>query len=250
MDEERLDEIKREIALKKEEQSHTYLPTNTEPQQEKDTVAGFKNQTLKQIQDDFKTGKLNADDGMKQIVNVLTIVDATSDPKLRNDLKKDASKSLKSYMRSITYKDEENKIEHRHKRNEAFYKAFRPVLEFDLSHLIGKKKKRIVERDKVTGKKIVKYEDITEEPKKTYSDRSYGLVLMFVMIGLFIVPYCVANIVLAVGRAINAMFECFAQFGRTAFYLCTSIAGMAIVGVVIYVILLIVQSAFGVQIFK
>lgn len=243
MDEERLEELKQEIALKKEMQNN--LPTA-----EDKTVSNFKTQTLLQIQKDFSTGKVNADDGMKQIVNVMTIVEATADPKLRKDLQKDAAKSLKSYMKAITYKDEENKIEHKQKRNEAFYKAFRPVLEFDLSHLIGKKRKRIVERDRGTGQKTVRYEDVAEEPKKTYSERSYGLALMFTMIVLFIVPYCAANIVLAVGRAVNAMFECFAQFGRTAFWFCTSIAGMAIIGLVIYVVLLIIQNAFGVQIFK
>lgn len=246
MDDERLEELKQEIATLKDLQANSTVGTPVEDK----TVSNFKNQTLMQIQKDFVSGNINADDGMKQIVNVLTIVEATADPKLRKELQKDASKSLKSYMRGITYKDEETKIEHKQKRNEAFYKAFRPILEFDLSHLIGKKKKRIVERDKMTGKKEVRYEDIAEEPKKTYSDRSYGLALMFTMITLFIVPYCVANIVLAVGRAINAMFECFAQFGRTAFYLCTTIAGMAIVGLVVYVVLLIIQNVFGVHIFN
>ena len=246
MDDERLEELKQEIATLKDLQTNS---TTGIPVEDK-SVSNFKNQTLMQIQQDFKTGKVNADDGMKQIVNVLTIVEATADPKLRKELQKDASKSLKSYMRGITYKDEEIKIEHKQKRNEAFYKAFRPILEFDLSHLIGKKKKRIVEKDRVTGQKTVKYEDVVEDPKKTYSERSYGLALMFTMIVLFIAPYCVANIVLAVGRAINAMFECFAQFGRTAFWLCTSIAGMAIVGLVIYVVLLLIQNAFGVHIFN
>lgn len=246
MEEERLEELKNEIATIKELQADS--PTSTTGEDK--SVSNFKNQTLMQIQKDFVSGKVNADDGMKQIVNVLTIVEATADPKLRKELQKDASKSLKSYMKGITYKDEETKIEHKQKRNEAFYKAFRPILEFDLSHLIGKKRRRIVEKDRATGAKTVRYEDIAEEPRKTYSDRSYGMALMLTMILLFAVPYCVANIVLAVGRAINAMFECFAQFGRTAFYLCTSIAGMAIVGLVIYVVLLIIQNAFGVQIFK
>ena len=233
----KLDELEKAIAVKKQSE---VTPEST--------ISNFQNQTLMQIQDDFKTGKVSADDGMKQIVNVLTIIEATADPELRKELRKEASNQMKSYMKGISYKDEENKIAYRQKRNEAFYKAFRPILEFDLSHLIGKKKKKVVTKDNVTGKKIVSYEAIPDEPVKTYADRSYGLMLMFVMILLFIVPYCVANIVLAIGRMINAMFECFAQFGNTAFWLCTSIAGIAIIMLIIYVIILVIQAAFGVQI--
>ena len=216
---------------------------------EKYTMSTFKDETLNRIQKDFVEGKVDADEGVKQLVNVLTIVNATEDEKLRNSLQKEASKSLKDYMRGLKYKDQEKKISHRQKRNEAFYKAFRPILEFDLSHLIGKKRKRIVEKDPQTRKKTVRYEDIPEEPKKTYDDRSYGLCLMITMLILFFVPYCVANVLLALGRLINAMFECFNQFGRTAFWFCTSIAGIAIVGLVLYVILLIIEAAFGVSIF-
>lgn len=216
---------------------------------ENTAITTFRDETLNKIQNDFLAGKVDADEGSKQLVNVLSIINATKDEKLRNSLQKEASKSLKSYMKGIKYKDEEKKIAHRQKRNEAFYKAFRTILEFDLSHLIGKKRKRIVERDPQTRKKTIRYEDIPEEPKKTYEDRSYGLCLMMTMLVLFFIPYCVANILLALGRLINAMFECFNQFGRTAFWFCTSIAGMAIIGLVTYVILLIIEAAFGVKIF-
>ena len=118
-----------------------------------------------------------------------------------------------------------------------------------MSHLIGKKRKRIVEKDPQTRKKTVRYEDVPEEAKKTYEDRSYGLILMMTMLVLFFVPYCLANILLAVGRLINSLFECFNQFGRTAFWFCTSIAGITIVGLVVYVLLLIIEAAFGIKIF-
>lgn len=257
MEEKNLDDIERELSklenqneiMKVEETPKQTLPITQNGEVDKATVSNFKNQTLMQIQQDFAQGKVDADEGIKQVVNVLTIVEATADDKLRKSLQKDASKSMKSYMKGIAYKDEERKLDHRQKRNEAFYKAFRPILEFDLSHLIGKKRKRIVEKDPQTRKKTVRYEDVPDEPKKTYADRSYGLVLMMIMISLFIIPYCIANVVLALGRLINAMFECFNQFGRTAFWFCTSIAGMAIIGLVVYVLLLIVEAAFGIKIF-
>ena len=75
------------------------------------------------------------------IQNAVAIVKAVEDPKLNDQLIKNAADSLKSYTKANTYKDNQKKIERRTKRNEAFYKAFRPILEFDLSHLIGKKKK-------------------------------------------------------------------------------------------------------------
>lgn len=221
------------------------LPDKTDAQ----SLVEFKNSTLNAIVGKFNSGEIDVDEGLKQFVNAVAIVEAVQDDKLKNELTKNAAKSLKSYTKSITYKDEEKKLNRKTSRNEAFYKAFRPILEFDLSHLIGKKRKRIVERDPQTGKKIVKYEDVADETPKTYADRSYGLCLMMVMIALFIAPYCVCNIMLAVFNGINALFECFNKFGRTAFYLCTSIAGIAIIGLIIYVLLLVIQAAFGVQIF-
>lgn len=225
------------------------LPSKTPTKNEKYAMSTFKNKTLDKIQEDFLSGKVDADEGTKQLVNVMSIINATEDDKLRKSLQKKAARSMEAYMEGIKYKDESLKIEHRQRRNEVFYKAFRPILEFDLSHLIGKKRKRIVERDPQTRKKTVRYEDIPEEAKKTYEDRSYGLTLMLIMIALFCIPYCVANILLAVGRLINSLFECFNQFGRTAFWLCTSIAGITIVGLFLYVLLLILQAAFGVKIF-
>lgn len=251
MEDEELDMLEKQI----EEQKDLYneidkLPITEQGKVDTKAMTTFKTATLKDIQSKFANGQIDADEGMKQIVNVAAIVEATNEPRLKKTLIKNASKSLKSYTLGITYKDDQIKLEHRQQRNEAFYKAFRPILEFDLSHLIGKKRKRTVVKDPATGRKTVTYTDIEDEKPKSYQDRSYGLALMMVMIALFIIPYCIANIVLAVGRMINAMFECFAQFGRTAFYLCTSIAGISIIGIVLYVILLIIQSLFGIQIFR
>ena len=114
---------------------------------------------------------------------------------------------------------------------------------------MGKNERELLKKTLKQKKKTIRYEEIPEEPKKTYEDRSYGLCLMMIMLILFFVPYCVANVLLALGRLVNALFECFNQFGRTAFWFCTSIAGIAIVGLVLYVILLIIEAAFGVHIF-
>lgn len=225
---------------------HANLPAQLT---ESESIEMFKNSALANITDKVTNHEIDIDDGLKQFVNAVAIINAVKDPEVNKTLTKNAAKSLKSHSIAGNYKDETNKLEKRTARNEAFYKAFRPILEFDLSHLIGKKRKKIVTKDPATGKKTTTYEDVVEEPKKSYSDRSYGLCLMMIMITLFIVPYCVANVILAVFNAINALFECFTKFGRTAFYLCTSIAGIAIIGIIIYVILLIIQAAFGVKIF-
>lgn len=243
------EEMKKEIEAEKKLEIENNQDNKPIVIDDSKSILSFKNRTIMQIQQDFSTGKIDADEGMKQMVNAIAIVEATSDPKVKKDLIKNAGKSVRSFTKSITYKDEEKKISRRQQRNEAFYKAFRPILEFDLSHLIGKKKKRKVEKDPATGKKTVTYEEVTEQPKMEYKDRSYGMVLMLIMITLFVIPYCVANVILAIGRLVNSMFECFAQFGRTAFFICTSIGGIAIIGIVLYVLMLVVQSLFGVQIF-
>lgn len=221
-------------------------PTITDETQ---SIALFKSSAISNITQKVQNGDIDVDEGLKQVVNAVSIIRAVEDPKLNEELTKNAAKSLKYHSRSINHKDEANEIDRRTARNEAFYKAFRPILEFDLSHLVGKRRKRIVERD-AAGRKQVKYEDVAETERKEYKDRSYGLIVMMLMISLLIIPYCVANIVLAIFNAINAIFECFTKFGRTAFYLSTSIAAVAIIGLVVYVLLLIVQAAFGVQIFK
>lgn len=213
------------------------------------TIETFKETALANITSRVQKGETNLEEGLKEFVEAVATVNALKDPEVSKTLTANAAKSLKSHSRAGNYKDETTKIERRTTRNEAFYKAFRPILEFDLSHLVGKKRKKIVTKDPATGKKTITYETLPEEPKKTYEDRSYGMALMMLMIALFIIPYCVANVILAVFNAINALFECFTKFGRTAFLLCTSIAGIAIIGLVLYVILLIIQAAFGVQIF-
>lgn len=231
--------------VKPEQSEQSNLPmTKTDEQ----ALVEFKNAAIGSIVAKFNAGKVDTDEGLKEFVNAVAIVKAVEDPKLNDQLIKNAADSLRSYTKANTYKDNEKKIERRTKRNEAFYKAFRPILEFDLSHLIGKKKKRIVEKDPVTRKKTVRYEDIECQPK-TYNDRSYGMCLMIIMIALFIVPYSICNLVLAIFNGINALFECFNNFGRTAFWISTSIAGIAIVGLFVYIILLLIQAAFGVQIF-
>lgn len=210
----------------------------------------FKSSAVSNITNKVQSGSIDVDEGLKQVVNAVAIMNAVKDPNLNQELTKNAAKSLKHHSKSINYKDEATTLDRRTTRNEAFYKAFRPILEFDLSHLIGKRRKKTVEKDPTTGRKTIKYEDVVEPERKEYKDRSYGLIIMLLMISLLIVPYCIANIILAMFNAINAIFECFTKFGRTAFCLSTSIAAIAIIGLIIYVLLLIIQAAFGVQIFQ
>ena len=84
--------------------------SNLTVSKDNDTILTLKNETLNKIQKDFVEGRVDADEGVKQLVNVLTIVNATEDEKLRNSLQKEASKSLKDYMRGLKYKDQEKKI--------------------------------------------------------------------------------------------------------------------------------------------
>lgn len=242
---EEISEEKVEETLPAENQEEN-LPTITE---ESKSITLFKQSIIQNITSQVQSGAITVDEGLKQFVNGVSIVKAVENPEVNKELVANAAKSLKHNSRSITYKDEAEAIAKRTARNEQFYKAFRPILEFDLSHLVGRKRKKIVTRDPQTGKKTTTYEEVQEPERREYKDRSYGLLMMMMMLILLTIPYCIANVILAVFNALNAMFECFTKFGRTAFWLSTSIAAIAIVGLIIYVLLLVIQAAFGVQIF-
>ena len=70
------------------------------------------------------------------------------------------------------------------------------------------------------------------------------LALIFVII---ILPI---TIVLSIFNAINQIFMQISNFGKTALIFCSSMAGVTIIGLVVYVILLIIESSFGVKIFR
>ena len=54
---------------------------------------------------------------------------------------------------------------------------------------------------------------------------------------------------LSVFNAVNEIFMQIANFGKPALIICSSLAIMVLIGVIVYVILLIIQSSFGVVIF-
>ena len=215
---------------------HLQNATSTDTHTDEQSLIDFKNSTINNIMSKFNTGQIEISDGLKQFVHALAIVDAVKDKKVKHKLTKNAAKSLKTYTKSIAYNDESGNIDKRKSRNESFYKAFRPILEFDLSHLTEKNKTKTTEEH-------------STKPQKTYDDRSYGLTLMCIMIVLLIVPYCICNICLAIFNGINAIFDSFNAFGKVAFWLCTSIAAISIVCAVVYVLLLIIEGLSGVQIF-
>lgn len=118
------------------------------------------------------------------------------------------------------------------KRAEAFYIAYRPILEFDFSHLIKKDKAK----------------NNDEEKLKKYEDRSYGIPLMVLMLCLFTFPFCIISIVLAIFNGINALFEAIATFGKIAKTIVLSICFIAITLLVVYCILLGIDALFGTNI--
>ena len=87
MEEKTLDSIESELSklegqgavMNVEETPKQSLPVMQSGEVDKETVSNFKNQTLMQIQQDFSQGKVDADEGIKQVVNVLTIVDGKND---------------------------------------------------------------------------------------------------------------------------------------------------------------------------
>lgn len=222
-------------------------------------VATFTDIATSRMQQDFVSGKRDVNETGKEIVHALTLEKSVEDTRenreFLEDIKKSKQAELKLNFENKILDEEKRKLEAKQKKAEAFYKAFRPILEFDFSNLRKVQKRRIIkEGEKVDDdrryrrKNGVEYVYEREQPK-TYEDRSYGIPLMVLMLLILTLPYCLVTIVLSVFNAVNEIFMQIANFGKPALIICSSLAIMVLIGVIVYVILLIIQSSFGVVIF-
>ena len=207
------------------------------------------------IQQNYVDGKKNMHDTIKDIAHLQMGAKALDDSDENNKkfIEESVSKTqeaLKQSFQSSVYEEEARKLEAKKKKAEAFYTMFRPILEFDFSNLRKVKKIRLNPAIKKKGREDAPaYEYRIEEPK-TYADRSYGIPLMVLMLCLLTIPYCVVTIILSIANAINEIFMQIANYGKPALIICSSLAGITLIGLVVYIILLVVQSAFGVVIFR
>lgn len=180
--------------------------------------------------DDGKSISEIADDFVKAGVTSEIIKDEDGKyGKFHEELAEERKETIKESFKQDRVKKQAETLTAKQQKAEAFYVSFRPILEFDFSPLIHKKEKE----DKV---------------EKTYKDRSYGIPLMCLMLFLFIVPYCVFSIVLALFNGINAIFEAIATFGKIARVIATSIFIILIACLSIYFLMLGIDAIFGTSI--
>lgn len=177
--------------------------------------------TISEIASDFAKAQVTSD--------LLKNEDGKYD-KLHQDLAKEQEETLKASFEKDKVKEQTATLTEKQKKAEAFYTSFRPILEFDFTHLVKSNNK-----DK-------------EKEQKTYSDRSYGIVLMCLMLTLFMIPYCAVSLLLAVFNGINAIFVAISTFSKTAKVIVWSILIIAFGVLLVYSALMGIDYAFGTNI--
>lgn len=151
--------------------------------------------------------------------------------KYREDLANQQKETLKESYKQDNVKEKTKTIEEKQKKAEAFYKSFRPILEFDFDNLIKREDK-----------------DKPEKPKKTYEDRSYGITLMVMMLILLTIPYCFVTIVLSALNGLNAILDEINTFGKVARGIALTLLIITFVAILVYTTLLGIDKIFGTDI--
>lgn len=222
-----MEEIEKEIEQKVNEK---FEPKNENLPSEKPKLEDLQGKYLyKQVESGKDVAEIAIDFAKTKVTSDIINDNSGKHDKLHEELAKEQKDTLKESFKGDKYKQQAKTIEEKQKKAEAFYVSFRPILEFDFSNLIKKEKKD----DKI---------------EKTYKDRSYGIPLMCLMLCLFVVPYCIVSLVLAIFNGINAVFEEISTFGKIAKTIVLSISFIAIACLVIYFCLLGIDYIFGTDI--
>lgn len=214
------------------------------------------------IQKKFNSGEIDASEAGKQAAHLImtaeSLADTDENKGFRKEFKDIKQGELLESAKASLNEEAARKLSAKHKKAEEFYTSYRPILEFDLDHLLIRnaskrsKLKRVYDEEK--HKKVWIREDLgepealPERPKKTYAERSYGIPLMILMLLLLTLPYCLVTIILSVFNAVNYIFVAISRFTKPAAIICTGIAGLTVLGLVVYVIILCIQSAFNIEI--
>lgn len=197
-------------------------------------------QTLDDLQERFLQKQVDDGKSLSEITTDYAKAKTTSEiiknehgeyDKLHKEFAEEQKETLREGFKQDKIKSQTATLTEKQKKAEAFYISFRPILEFNFDNLIKKKD---------NGKEQV--------VQKRYEDRSYGIPLMVLMLFLFVVPYCVVSLVLAVFNGVNAVFEQISTFGKIAKSIVLSITIIAISILVVYFALLGIDALFGTDI--
>jgi len=247
-----------------DESNNTVAPTNNAEEVKDNSIAAYRQTGAALVEKKFNSGDINANEAGKDLAHLMATADSlveNSENKQFLDKFKDKKKEelLASADASLA-NEESKKISAKQKKAEAFYISYRPILEFDLDHLLvktpGRKKyKKVLNKDTGKYEKVEIPEDemekdIKEKPKHTYEERSYGIPLMVLMLIVLTIPFFICTIVLSIFNMINYVFVAMSRFSKPALIICGTITGIVILGLVIYVALLCIEGAFNITIFR
>lgn len=196
-----------------------------------DTLGVITKAAVQKIADDCLNNGKNIKEGVIDTLSVATTIEAVSpeneeNKKFRDDLKKTKQSEIKSNFKADKYASDAKKAEAKRQKAEAFYKAFRPILEFDFSN--------ITERER--------------ENKKNYNDRSYGIAMMTLMLVIFTPFYILLSLLLMVCKSVNEVCKYVATFSKTAMKTCLASFIILVVLLVLYIIIRWVEQRFGIPI--
>jgi hypothetical protein len=217
------------------------------------------------VAEKLRTGEMDANKAGKDLAHLAVtaeVMQATEEnEEFRKKFREVKEDELISSAKESLAKQEADRLAAKQKKAEAFYVSYRPILEFDLDHLLVRssgnrvKYKKVYNEEKGKMVKVPITEPTTEEnqpvetkPKHTYEERSYGIALMIMMLCVLTIPYFAATVVLACFNMVNYIFVAISKFSKPALYICSAIAGITLLGIFIYVVLLCIQGMFNVQI--
>ena len=217
------------------------------------------------VAEKLRTGEMDANKAGKDLAHLAVTAEVMQDTEENEEFRKKFREvkedELISSAKESLAKQEADRLAAKQKKAEAFYVSYRPILEFDLDHLLVRssgnrvKYKKVYNEEKGKMVKVPITEPTTEEnqpvetkPKHTYEERSYGIALMIMMLCVLTIPYFAATVVLACFNMVNYIFVAISKFSKPALYICSAIAGITLLGIFIYVVLLCIQGMFNVQI--
>lgn len=195
------------------------------------TLQDLQNKFLqKQIEDGKTLTEISTDFAKASVTNEIINSDSEENKEFRKGLAKKQKRALEEGFTQDVEKGKTKTIEEKKKKAEAFYSAFRPILEYDFSNLI--------KRDDGKERRVA----------KTYEDRSYGIFMMIGMLLFLTVPYFVISFILALFNGVNAILEEINTFGKIAKYVVLSIVIIFFSILILYCSLLGIDHFFGTSI--
>lgn len=177
----------------------------------------------------LKTGEIALAEASKQMAHA-AVTAKIFDPENKKFISKvsgEKEEELKQDFQGKRILAEAEKLKAKATKAEAFYINWRPVLEFDFSHLLRNKEPKQIE----------------------YKERAYGIPLMVLMLVLLTPIYCLVTIILSVINGINAIC---ARIGETVKIARIITYGVLLIFIAFCLVLLvtyIAQSYFSIQIF-